>query len=79
MTQWVRSGARGDTFGVRIQTDRFTRFSDSSGSQSAPISFDQYFDTTVTGAIVSARGIESPDNQLNATGIEAEIEIESQP
>jgi Domain of unknown function (DUF5666) len=65
--------------GVRIQTDQVTGFADSSGSQSASITFDRFFDTTLSGAIVSARGIENPDNQLNVTGIEGEIEIESRP
>jgi hypothetical protein len=64
---------------VPIQTDPLTRFTDNSGAASVSISSDKFFDTTVTGAIVSARGIESPDNQINAVGVEGEIEIESQP
>jgi Domain of unknown function (DUF5666) len=65
--------------GVPIQTDRATSFADNSRTPAAALAFDSFFDSAATGAIVSARGLESPNNQINASGPQGEIEIESQP
>lgn len=61
--------------GVPILAGGLASFADNSRTPSTSISFDSFFDTTVTGAIVSARGSESPDNQIVAD----QVEIESQP
>jgi hypothetical protein len=60
---------------VPILAGQSTSFVDHSRSPTASISFDTFFDTTVTGAIVSARGAEGPDNQIAAD----EIQVEAQP
>jgi Domain of unknown function (DUF5666) len=60
--------------GVRISTDRAAKFSD---LRDNPISFDTFFDTAPSGAIVGAKGTENPDNQIDATAAQnGEIEIQ---
>jgi hypothetical protein len=61
--------------GVPVAAGPLTSFADATRTPTAPISRDAFFDTTVTGAIVSVRGAENPDNQIDAE----EVEIEAQP
>lgn len=60
--------------GVRVGTDSAAKFTD---LQDQIISFATFFDTTPSGAIVGVKGIENPDNQIDATAAHGgEIEIQ---
>ena len=58
---------------VLITSDRATVFRDINGNA---IGLDTFFDTTPSGAIVGVKGVETPDNQLDATSARGgEVEI----
>jgi Domain of unknown function (DUF5666) len=59
---------------VPIATDRATVFKDINKNV---IGFDAFFDTTPSGAIVGVKGVEIPDNQIDATAARGgEVEIQ---
>jgi hypothetical protein len=59
---------------VPIATDRATVFRDINENA---IGFDTFFDTTPSGAIVGVKGVESPDNRIDATAAQGgEVEIQ---
>ena len=58
---------------VRVGTDSAAKFTD---LQDQIISFAKFFDTTPSGAIVGVKGIENPNNQIDASAARGgEIEI----
>jgi Domain of unknown function (DUF5666) len=67
-------GAAFTILNVAITVDRATAFKNINDQV---ISFDQFFDTTPSTAIVGVKGIESPDNRINATAAQSgEVEIQ---
>jgi hypothetical protein len=65
--------------GVPIAVDNSTRFTNESSGAVTPITFAAFFGTTPSGAIVKVKGREQPDNQIDASGANGEVDIESLP
>lgn len=65
--------------GVPVGTVRGTAFRSSVGESAGVITFDRFFDTTVTGTIVSARGVRTAGDRIDASGSAGEVGIVSLP